>query len=753
VLTYGGRGYPDSVHADTEVNGAWSVLVHTSDRGLVDITSVRGALTEIKSMSTTDPFGPAAASLVFPALTMLDSIGEGDLSWWRPGAGIDIVWSSESVRIAGPRSEVRWEGYIAGDSSSMSDSSGTMEMTLKGALLGCDNTLAMPEYQQRPYTFEYAVQRQLDKCRANGVHIGELVVRWPQWWSKRYVPGTGDQWWMVPVGVSEGDLWTGMVTRETGQFEPAMSNYINGLLQSMHTEQGQFTLMLDPGRVPVLMHRDRTSPQADCEIDLITPGVAIDLSCDYETKANVVYGSGRGLDGIAFSNMQFYANGGQAYYTPFAYHPSVHPPRPAHIGSHAGIPIRREVSLKFYEGMSPLEAARASELYRQRFSAAGWTGQINMTTDPYVESPDGSRTTFPRHALQAGDSIRVPHLFGRQAGALFHVTQASHDIAGGRTTLTVDTVFRDRLTSDEVRLRGRDALTDAVTLTTGQYTPNVRDQMLPWGPDSGYVPVTSRLLFDDAARDDQVRGMDQFPWEEATLSRPPSDPRWESSYVRIPAADREDLRNNWNCPERDVRSTVIQLAQAGSIQLLQVMAVDRSGRRMKVPFHISFYMNHSVTAADMPKLDGMDWAHPLFGVKVGPYPFFPGAWEQINTDGSKPANGQLVVPAPNAGMIAGWGTQTVPAGYHPGDPRQGQEPTGLLSVQEAFSWDVAGFQKDFNPYQGAENSFVAPNKGSGIAGVMIYCDSEWDERSKSLVPRDRDVYFIARLFRAPPGNG
>ena len=734
---------PPEVHlVDNDHIGDWRIYVHTVESGLVEITEVRGYTTTITTMTTTDPFGPALATLEFPAITMLDSLGEGDLFWFRPGNNVDIVWQS----VPGAdvvRQEFRWEGYIAGESVSQVEGGGSVSMTLKGALRMADNTLAMPAYPQRPIAFEDAIRYGLRTASLNGASFGPMRIEWPKWWTTRYKrdPQAPDH--MVPLYIHDKDLWSAMVTRETGQRDQMLSSYITGLLSSMFTERGQFTLTLDAGRIPVLRHRDRVNVEASMEIDLVTPGVSLDLSCDYETRANVVYGTGRNIEGIAFSNMQFTGTSGMAYYTPFAAHHSVYPRAGRNYDPHT---LRREVSLQFYEGMNAAQATTAARDYQRRFSVAGDTGTLTLTTDPHVDTDFGPRTVA-RHTIMAGDAIRVRHVRGRDAGILLHVTAATYTPADGTMSLTVDTLFRDQLTATEVRLRGRDALTVNKLLTVGSYSPNIRDQLLPWGPRSGYIPVASKTVFDKTANTANSPGI-TFPWDSMTAARPPKSASWRSAYVHIGSADDANLANNWNSPKENKNACLIQLSQAGSIALLQIMAVDRDGVRMKVPFHVGFYLNESTAALSMPLLDKTGFTHPLFGLDKGPYPFFPGAFETINEDGTSPSSGQIVLPAEGVGMLGAYGSYAAPAGYYPSTLTDGGKPTGLLQIEGAFTYDVAGFDKDWNPYEN-DNTFSS----AGIVSVLIYCDSIWDDTQNKLVARDKDVYFIGRAFRTPPGNG
>lgn len=733
---------------ESESLGEWHITASTP-AGQVDITRVRGITTQIKSLSWTDPFGPATASLSFPSLTLLDALGEGDLWWFRPGTDIDVSWSvgaADSPDLL--RRSVRWEGYIAGESVSLSDTGGEVSVTCKGALRMAENTVLMPEYPMRPWPFEHAIGHALDRARlANGERFAEMAVEWPSWWDVKYVHDPDAQWYVQPLHVRDGDLWSGQVTRNTGEGEDALS-YITDVLTSLEVERGEFTLMLDPGRRPVLRFREHSGSRHTAMIDAVTPGFSYDGSADYEARADVVYGSGRTLTGVSFSNMHIGADG-RAFYVPFAHNPRSWPPTQAGSADR----LRREIKLTFFEGLSPQQAARQARLYRKRFATAGHVGTVTLTTDPYVLASDGRRLLVPRHTLVAGDRLRVLHYRGVDSGMMFHITEATHDVEVGTTQLQVDSAVRDYVTSDEIRLKGRDSLDTRFSLATGQFNVSVRDKLLPWDENSGYLPKAAKALFDEGAGSAATEQNDYvFPWEEWTTAHPPSDPEWASCYVKIPPATA-DLATNWNNSGATTpTSEQLQLSQAGSAQLFQVMAVGADGRVMKVPFHVSIYMNTTVTASAMPKLNNRGWVHPLFpAVTEGPYPFFPGAFEQLNEDGTRPVNYQFNVVAEGAGPVASFGGPRAPAGYWPGQAPKDffttpEAPTGLLSVEDAFSWDIAGFQTGFAPERN-DNTFAT----AGQFGVMIYCESVWDGDNGELVVRDQPVYFIGRVFRKPPG--
>jgi hypothetical protein len=100
-------------------SGYWRIIVDpkpsTYTNEAVDVTFVRGAATTVTNLSTTDPFGPAAATLIFTSVTLLDTPGTGDLSWLVPEANVDICWMSpQTPGVDQTEADIlyRWEGYF-----------------------------------------------------------------------------------------------------------------------------------------------------------------------------------------------------------------------------------------------------------------------------------------------------------------------------------------------------------------------------------------------------------------------------------------------------------------------------------------------------------------------------------------------------------------------------------------------------------------------------------------------------------------
>jgi hypothetical protein len=589
--------------------GCWRVLVSG-----VDVTKFRGAPTRVDSLTTTDPFGPAAAGLTFPAVTVLDKIGTGDLEWLRPEADVDIVFTGE-----GPGAYGAWAGYLASFDYAEEGPNVVLSVSCKGAMTQADNYLAKPEYLYRPIPYERAIARQFEDRL--DLRLAPMRVEWPSWWTAKFNSSDrnyANRPWMVPEEVANGALWSAMVTRETGSWEPVLTGYVQGLLANMWTDRGQFTLVLDAGRIPVLRHRDHlTQPDASTlVVDVMHPGVKVTPSMDYTQRIGAVYVQGRSLNGDTYTGMQVSADGTSTWYQPAAASRLVHPGE-AEYNEWLDLSVmRREVMLSFSEGLTYEEAQAAALRHQQRFATPGVTANITLTSDPLREG-----VLFPRQGITAGMSIQARSLLGRADGVLFHITECSqsHD---GTVSLTVDSLYRDQLTVDQVRKRGRDSLTIARTLSTsGTYSPKIPDLLFPWSyaNGSGAMPfgmhtIVGKLGPEAVSKDPAGYKGDPyevpFPWEEYTTRFPPSS--HSSKYIAI--GPKDDIANmNWaNVKRRGAKSDAanlsafkaypVRLSAKGEIRLVQFAAYDRTGHVKKVPFHVSLYYQSGVSYTHMPKI-------------------------------------------------------------------------------------------------------------------------------------------------------
>lgn len=707
-------------------SGYWRVWFYPGGAGsqAVDVTFFRDIPTLVDTIGTSDPFGPTTASLTFPAVTLLDELGAGDLRWLRQETDVDICWMS-------PDSDVpvyRWEGYAL--SFEYSSDQG-LNVTCRGALFQADNWLAKPEYVYQPIPYETAIRRQFSNRPDS--RLGPLTVEWPSWWRTRFSLSdyANKPLYLRPVGLEDGQMWSGYVTRATGSFDNALTGYAQGLLSNMHTEYGQFTIMLDQGRQPVLRHRDRiTAPTASTfVVDAIAPGVKCALTRDYSQRLNVVYGQGKALNGATFSGMRVSADGASITHEPYAYRPVVHPVDMNDWFDRTV--MRKEVNLSFHEGVSEAEARQIAKSHLQRFADPGVTGSITLMSDPLR---NGLPTT--RMLITAGSTIQVKGLFGRAEGVLLHVTQAEH--TPEESTLTVDSKYRDQLTVQEVQARTRDSLAPIRLLTVGQYKPNIPDMLFPWSyaDGSGHIPKASVALFADAPSDLA------FPWEDWTRQRPPRDPQWRSSYIRIGPADT-NADNNW----ANMRTTIsdfkpypVRMSQAGEARLLQVAAFDANGSLLRIPFHVSIFRTTGVSYTSMPMLGLADEADNAPYLAGQHYPFFKRAWEQFDENGIalNPETGQAVTTAQ---LVVGYGNYYEKAGYWPSTSANATAiATGMLVDEGGFSWDLTDAVYGVDPQRSADENLRDPNRAD--LQVMIYADAQ----------AAQEVFFLGRIFRKEPGT-
>lgn len=585
-------------------SGYWEIYVDPKGSGeRINVTKFRGAPTAVNSLSTADPFGPITASLTFPTITLLDRPGQGDLWWLLPEADVDICWVTAPDSNGDQYVLYKWQGYFVSFEYNEEDVGSNLSVTCNGALKQLDNYLAKPEYLYQPLAYEYAIYRQFTNRPDLRLNVpNHPSTAFPDWWTTRFDISdySSSDAYTVPQGPANGDKWSGMVTRETGNFEPVLSNYIQGLLSNMYTDRGQFTLLLDDNRTPILTHRDmETVPDENTlVVDMLWPGVEMSANRDFSQRLNVVYGQGKSISGNVFSNQQVTADGSRSFYEPFAYRREVYPADTSTNPWFDQGVMRKEVSLNFFQGINAAEATEIARKHLQRFSDPGVTGSITLKTDPTMDG-----VVYPRQIIQAGMSIQVKGIFGMDEGMLFHITESSVD-AEGNVSLTVDSKYRDQLTVQEVRLRGRDSLVPVRMLSAGQYQPLIPDLLYPWSYDqgSGFFPIGSLELFnrglegttDNAAlttySDLYATGYD-FPWTGLTTLYPPS--QFKDYYLEMGPASEGNPDLNW------VKGNVRFGAQ-GDISLFQIAAFWEDGTVAKVPFHVSVYMESGTDVSNMP---------------------------------------------------------------------------------------------------------------------------------------------------------
>ncbi len=712
---------------DVSVAGQWRLYARRPGHAPVEITYVRDTPTTYGSWSLADPFGPKSASLTFPKITLWDALGVDDLYWCAYGTDVDIVWDGP-VPFGYPGDAFRIETYMTSFDVS---TTGGLEVQLQGAMYQIDNYLAKPEYPARPIPYEVAIANCFDGHPDS--RLAPFKIEFPHWWDDTFPTQPRERpLYLIPTGVKTGDKWTGLVTRSTGNFDPCLTSYAQSLLATMYTERGRWTLDLDPFRKPVLRHRDvRHVDDAQLlVIDPATPGVNVSLSVDWSQSLNVAYGQGTSAAGEGYTGQIISNDGARTTYEPLAAMRQVEPVSDEN-GWLETSRMRKEVALQLQTGLSLTQAQAVGQAHLQRYSDPGITGTITLTVDPMFNG-----SPLLRFLIKAGMAIRLPNAFGDSVGPVLHISEVSADLGGGTVTLTVDSKFRDALTVDEVRERGRDALAVVRQLIGGQYNPPIPDQLLPWNyaEGSGYIPSGPEFnalpLFEGMP--DDIR----FPYEEWTTQRPPSDLSWRRCYIKIPARSSNADENWASSSSEGLRLAFpIKMAQAGAIRRLQIAAYDRNGAVMPVRFHVSLYYANGTGVMAMPVISPEDIG-TTDGYKVGEhYPFFAGAWENFKTDGTRIQREQPVSVS-SAGLIRAWGNRYVKAGYWPGSPFSEDLPTGLLVDEGVFEFDTTQQDVNFNPHTPRQ---VSPLSGRIYA--MIYCDEQMND----------SVFFVGRMFRVEPG--
>ncbi|HWO51287.1 MAG TPA: hypothetical protein VNN23_06810, partial [Ornithinibacter sp.] len=254
--------------------------------------------------------------------------------------------------------------------------------------------------------------------------------------------------------------------------------------------------------------------------------------------------------------------------------------------------------------------------------------------------------------------------------------------------------------------------------------------------------IPSNDLYNAVPLFDGIPNDTVFPWDDWFAQRPPKDPKWTSCYLHLGPA-QDNANSNWivqHNPAEIQGGIPIHIGQSAQIRLLQVVALDRDGHVMKVPFHISFYGLAGVNVASMPHIlvEQVSMFPPYAAGQS--YPFVRDGFEEFKIDGTK-VDPNVPQPTQTVALIRAYGTFYEKAGFWPGSYSEGDEPTGLL-VDET-PWEVnptAVGGSYWDPYKLERN---LTNTLAAQTFAMIYCDAQGDQ----------DVYFVGRMFRAEPGTG
>jgi len=692
-----------------------------------DITSIRGVPVTLTSFSDADPFGYASARLDFPMLSGYDAPGSGELDWLTRHSLIDIYHSSVLWPIGSPKAGQPmpiWQGLPMNNAFDQSDSGDGWGRDHVGALYQADRYKAHPQFPIRPQTYESLLAQGFDPTYRPHMKTAPLASpEWPAGWTKVFTQAMADEPTVFrPDGLVVGSNYTGYSTRQTGAWDPWLTSFAQNLLAVMWVDEeagvtpgNQWTLMCDPGRIPVLRIRDRFG-DPDIVFWYGTPGTKLSgMSQDFSQTSDIMYGEGQGLDGTSWRNATVSADGSHTDYAPMVVDDSVWPPN----SSNSQLDTTRIIAermVQFTPGISQLEAYAAAGQMAELDRDPGWTGTITFSSDQI--DPDGN--LVPRWGIKAGMRVLVKGFAGSgEGGTLFHISQTTKSPADGTVTATVDTKFRDALTLEEVIARTRDPLTPSKLLQVNRRSITIEDQMAPWDYTAGSGLMPRNTLRKSFFAD--LPTSSRFPWKDQALRYPPGAN--QHMYVRVKASS----------PHRKDRWTFfpILMSEKGTIADLQIAAYDYWGRVAKVKFHLSLYYVN-VTWEDMPFDDN------------GPSPFITDAFQTTTENGDPyPANTPW---APDQSMIIGWGTKPQPAGYSPGSYSDGDHVTGMLEDASPFTFDCT-HNPNFDLY--AKKGVKEPKSAYTIYGAL-YCEE--------LVPGEdtgfgqSHLYFTGRMFRQTPGT-
>lgn len=799
---------------DNRETGHWKIFAYPysqrSDSIVpVNITTVRGIPTSIGSLTFTEPFGPAEASMSFPSISPLEPVGMGsqDLWWLQPDMNIDIMWTAtdtqtkELLTWLGLPTSMIWEGFV----TSFDWKSGqgeSVSISCTGAMRMLDNRVSQQVVANRPWPFEKAIENaftdadnrhptRLQPLRivlANNSPIYEPKTRTTKRGEVRFV----DPLYLRPVHVSPGQSWTGMLTRELGTWGKVLSDYVYTLLKVMYTENGQYTIQLDPGRQPVLRNRvhainDITNPgsaiilgnqqpgevnvdeRKQLILDLTLPGVSVSATSDYGQTITTIYGTvNTTYSGTSYDGKVFDYNGRYSY-EPFAKTPMVDKDQSV-FKYHQ---VRREIYDTFPDGLTVTEAQKAARKHLSINGSPGIIGNVTLDgVDPTVLNQSGERVTFPRQMIKADMVIRLDGLHGETPGPLVYINEVTHNVDGDQVSFQVDSKFRDYAVTEEVKYRGRDALLPNHTINTkGDYSLQIQDSIEPWSYEKGcgYFPLMSQFMWKNYSANRNGDEPDFYEgWEEMTTAFPPKTYGFYYSKIerskkgRGTAKDPVKADRFWNVPNSKEYewNGRVRLAQAGSIMMSRFICVNKHGRIIPASFHVSVWQAQNASAEWTPqipsnhkvrpgkdiltKLHGEWMYHPegshRFYQKSSRYPFYKNAWFDKLEDGLVAGTTELM-PLDTAGnLYQGWGNYYEKAGYWPDSSRTpGAEPTGVFQDATEFAFDQ-GSQQGFN-------NTVELYKDNPIekmyATILIFCDDFPDE----------DIYFIGRLYKKPEGGG
>lgn len=414
-------GRPDNWPVASVVREEWGT-VEVDVGPSVNVTTLRGIPTQVKSWSYQEPWGYGPAEISFPQISPYDTLGSGDLAWFVQGFNVGLFRRKpDGTRVS------LWHGFAASWESEMSESGYSMSVHLSGVMFQAALEPMPPGWDRGE--------------RDIGTVIRETLNNFP-----------GRRWGlMAPVT-------TGITTRNRGSWNTVL-DYLGELLSTAYTTtmpRKQWVVTVDSGRIPELKVKDTTTEH--WTISNGQRGMMLRESSDVTASTNVIFGEGTDTaTGCRWRNTRYPGNGVRPEFLPL-------------IGRDENVdrrwdeaneewdanpgfdPTKLRVARyeNFGSGVTRTEATLSALAELDRDANPGWTGTLTMTADPEQGS---------RFDIRAGDNIAIRHHHG-WAKRLFRVVEANVDLDSLTVTLNIDTNARDKVTLVGLQERDNEAKSD-----------------------------------------------------------------------------------------------------------------------------------------------------------------------------------------------------------------------------------------------------------------------------------------------------
>lgn len=266
----------------------------------VDVSAQRGVVTDIGGWESGAPFDDKTASVRFPEIKTFEALP----AWLPDGADVDVIL----VRPDGSRTTL-WEGMFVDEEDSLSESDGGLGIECLGALYQAD-LFVQPEVSPPPDTYLRGGRVPGvtfdSRIRSEFIPVNQFTAFYRQSMRLQYPRTEGA---IAPENVlAERPSWAqsglGIEISPNASWEPVLTGRIQSYLALAVDSLGQWTLMKNPGRVPVL-RRKLENPPATHTVHVGAPGVTHTLRRDITMAPNAIYGEGTDSGNCRWRNTRY----------------------------------------------------------------------------------------------------------------------------------------------------------------------------------------------------------------------------------------------------------------------------------------------------------------------------------------------------------------------------------------------------------------------------------------------------------------